>query len=323
MPRTQAAHMTQPPQLFLTRDALRLGSDRDLRRAVTQGNVVRLRSGVYISNELWQPMTPDERYQTRVRAAAHVSAPQAQFSHDSAAALWNLPSIGRWPDVIHELAPKDTGGRSRVGISRHCLGLDPTAVELDGLTVTSIARTVIDMACTTPFVRAVAMADAALRRRDRTTPPRTTSSELFELLSELVPYRGMSRAQRVAEFATGLSGSAGESFARVQFHALGFPPPELQVDFYDSLGFIGCVDFYWRELGLIVESDGKSKYGARRSYQLDLTTEQIVLKEKDREDRLRRVANDFVRLDWDETKDRRVLAAVLAPYGLIEARGRG
>lgn len=133
--------------------------------------------------------------------------------------------------------------------------------------------------------------------------------------------RGMVRAASVIEFSSALAGSPGESFARVQFMALGYPPPELQVTFFDDEGFAGEVDFYFRELDLIVEFDGRSKYGPLRQHQQGLTLEQILLKEKAREDRLRRLVRSFARIDWAMTADRRALANHLRPHGLVE-RGR-
>jgi len=103
--------------------------------------------------------------------------------------------------------------------------------------------------------------------------------------------------------------------------ALGYPDPELQVEFVDEEGSIGFVDFFWPELGLIGEFDGRSKYGEQRRYQRNITLEQILVSEKEREDRLRRVSRSFVRLDWAKVSDRRRLAAYLRPHGLVE-RGR-
>ena len=268
-------------------------------------------------------MTRDEQYRTRVRAAALTSRTGAQFSHESAAAMWRLPSIGPWPEIVHELTDVRAGGTSRVRIRRHGLGLDARATIVDDVVVTSLARTVVDMACTTSFIRAVAMADAALRKPDRTEWRRdaTTALDLTTTLESLRPYRGLTKAQRVLDFADGRSESAGESFSRVQFLALGYPPPRLQVNFSDDDGFIGCVDFYWPELDLIGEFDGLSKYGRKRRYQPGLSLDQILMIEKAREDRLRRVSNGFVRLDWQKVSHRRVLADFLRPHGLVERRG--
>ena len=296
--------------LHTAREARRLGSDRELRHAASTGTVTRVATGVYVDARVWAALDSDDRYRTRVRAAALISGPRSQFSHDSAAAMWGLPSIGRWPDTVHELVDRGLGGSSRVGITRHALGKDPSALSMNGITVTGLERTVIDVAATTPFVRAVAMADAALRRGE------TEPQRLEARLDELGAYRGSARATAVVEFADGRAESAGESMARVQFHALGYPPPELQVPFGDTEGRIGTVDFFWPGLDLIVEFDGRAKYGDARRFQRGLTIEEVVFAEKEREDRLRGVARAFARLDWATTFDRDRLAAKLARHGL-------
>jgi hypothetical protein len=151
-----------------------------------------------------------------------------------------------------------------------------------------------------------------------------TKADLRAEMDALAPYRGLVRAAGPIDFADGLSGSPAESFGRVQFHALGLPAPELQVEFSDERGSIGFADFYWRELDLdlVVEVDGRSKYGAGRRYQTGMSIEQIVLAEKDREDRMRRVVTSFARLDWAQLQNRHSLAARLRSYGLVAERRR-
>jgi hypothetical protein len=306
--------MTTELPLFLSREAQRLGSDRELRRRRADRSLTRLTTGVYVDTRLFEALDPDDQYRTRVRAFSLTSDPDIQFSHDSAAAIWGLPSIGPWPRIGHQVVASSAGGTSRVSIRRHAIGMDPEALSLDGLVVTSLARTIVDMASSTPFVRAVAMADRALRLG-------ATTTQLERALRGRETSRGVSRAEAVMQFASPLAESPGESFARVQFLALGYPTPELQVGFTDEEGFAGQVDFYWPELDLIVEFDGRSKYGAARQFRRDVTLEQLVVEEKDREDRLRRLVRSFARITWSLTADRRALAAYLRPHGLVE-RGR-
>ena len=308
------ASMTTQPPLFLSREALRLGSDRELRHRRASGSLTRIGVGVYVDTERFAALSRDEQYRTRVRAAALRSDPASQFSHDSAAALWRLPSIGPWPRVAHQLRPTSVGGTSRVDIRHHAIGLDPDARAVDGILVSSLSRTVIDMAASTPFVRSVAMADHALRLG-------CTTEDLERAIRLRESSFGISRARSVAEFASELAASPGESLSRVQFLALGYPTPELQVSFCDEQGFAGDVDFYFRDLDLIVEFDGRSKYGPDREFQTGLSLEQILLKEKDREDRLRRLVRSFARIIWALASDRRALANHLRPHGLIE-KGR-
>jgi len=316
------------PTFFLTREADHLASARELRRRFAAGLLTRVVVGVYMDRGEWEAMSADDRYRARVRAIALTSPPGSQFSHDSAAAMLSLPSLQPWPTKAHQLALRGSGGTSNTLITRHGMGLDPGCLEIDGVTVTSLARTLIDMSCTTTFVRAVAMVDDGLRLPREGDPrwalgiPGATKDELDAEMARLSPYRGLVKAAAAIEFADGGSGSPIESFARVQFRALGLPAPELQVEFLDERGSIGFADFYWRELDLVVEVDGRSKYGAGRRYQTGMSTEQIVLAEKDREDRMRRVVTSFGRLTWPQIKDRRVLATRLRPFGLVADRRR-
>ena len=311
---------------YLSREAQRLGTDRELRRRHALGTMIRLRAGVFIEADAWQGLDPDERYRARVQAAALASQPDAQFSHASAAALWRLPSLRKWPTVVHELVERSAGGTSRVGIVRHGLELDPHAVRIDGVLTTSLSRTLIDVASAGDFASGVVAMDAGRRApedgdfRLGMIDSAPALQELREHFRGLLPYPAPARVERVLEFSNPLSGSVAESFARVQFHALGLPEPELQTAFRDELGLIGFADFFWPHLELICEVDGKLKYGAARRYRRDVPAQQVLLEEKDREDRMRRVSKGFVRLDWKKISNRRVLSDYLSGFGLRPLR---
>ncbi|WP_411700247.1 hypothetical protein [Conyzicola sp.] len=314
--------MSNLPALIVSSEAELLGSDRLLRKQFAAGVFTRVAHGVYMRRAEWSRLDADEQHRALVRASALRSKPGAQFSHDSAAAMYRLPSIGPWPNRVHELVAPAAGGTSRRGILRHSLGIDPNGTEIDGVTVSSLERTLVDVACTSSFVRAVAMIDHALRPEREGEPrwglgiPLVSKVELLRLTAELAPYRGIVRGRRAVEFADGGAGSPAESFGRVQFHALKLPPPELQVPFFDAQGLIGYADFYWRELDLVVEIDGKAKYGPNRHFQKGVPVDELLWQEKQREDRLRRVMRSFERLDWETIADRRELAARLARHGL-------
>ena len=317
--------MADLPNLYLTKEAVLLLSDRELRRGRERGTLTRLGAGVYIPAAEWNALDADGKYRARVRAVALRARSTPQFSHDSAAAMWRLPSVGPWPHEAHQLIDAKLATSTRVGVVRHARGMDSRPEQIDGVSVTSLARTLIDVSCTSAFVRAVAMVDDGLRRA-RKGDPRwgwATSNVDVETLAStlqlLAPYAGSVKAQRVVDFCTDKSGSPGESVARVQFFALGFPPPQLQVEIRDERGSIGYADFYWPELDLVVEFDGRSKYGNSRRYQRNLSPRTILLEEKDREDRMRRVVASFARINWQTTSNRRVLASHLLPFGLKPA----
>lgn len=78
-----------------------------------------------------------------------------------------------------------------------------------------------------------------------------------------------------------------ETHSRLRLMRCGLPEPRLQVPFYDEEGLIGFADMYFDELGVIGEADGMLKYRVGED----------VIKEKVREDRLRR-QKPVVRWDW-------------------------
>lgn len=313
--------MRQVPDFLLSRNARATGSEAELRRLHSSGAIERLRSGVYLPKVSGAEVDRDEAYRFQVHAAAQVVR-SLQFSHDSAAVLWGLPTLGPWSKDVHVLNARASGGRSHTGIRRHCVGEEASNAEVEGLRLTSLPRTLVDVSCTSRFVRAVGMVDHGLREpeedefRHRIGVAAPTKSMLIELIASLVPYSGSSKAVEVIEFADARAGSLLESLSRVQFMLAGFPAPQLQVPFYDGDGFIGNADFYWPEIDLIGESDGDFKYDGAKSPS-GRSAEEVKKAEKAREDRMRRLVKGFVRWDWTTAFDRRRLAARVRPFGLL------
>ena len=318
---------TRPqPQFWLFRDAELSGSTAELRQLHAAGTLTRLCPGVYLRSSEWKALQFDDPYRFRVLAAAQKLPRSTQFSHDSAAVMWGLPSLGSWSGEIHVLAERASGGRSQSRVRRHCVGEEAGAPEIDDLRVTSLARTLVDTGCTSSFLRAVGMIDAGLRTpkegelRHQLGATASTKAELLGLLDSLLPRRGSVKARKTIEFGDGRSDSLLESLSRGQFFLLGIPEPELQVPFFDENGFIGNVDFYWPHLGLIGEADGDLKYGGANSPS-GLPASDVVKAEKHREDRLRRVAKGFTRWGWNIALNRHHLARHVRPFGLIGRRG--
>jgi hypothetical protein len=126
-----------------------------------------------------------------------------------------------------------------------------------GIPVTTIARTVMDIARTTGFMEGVVAADSALHAHV------AIKVEFAIILEDCVQWKGVVRARRVLEFADGRAESTLESVARVTFARFGIPPPALQVNIRGAQGFIGRVDFCWHECRTIGEADGAMKYEDR------------------------------------------------------------
>ncbi|WP_448061982.1 hypothetical protein [Cellulomonas hominis] len=281
---------------------------RELRDAVRRQELTRVRRGHYIGAERWDALSPRERHRVRV-LAADTDMAGAVFSHESAAAVWGLPIVGRWPTAVHVSAPRTGGGRSRPGVVLHGSTADVPEEWHSGLRVTPVARTVADLARSGPFVSAVAAADHALARGLTTTPA------LQQAADALRGRPGAEVVRRLAATATPLAESVGESLSRVRMLELGLPRPVLQHLIHDHRGQIGRVDFWWEELGLVGEFDGRLKY---RIDGVDdqRAVEERVWAEKVREDRIRATGARVVRWTWRTAMSPELLLAQLTAAGL-------
>ncbi len=186
---------------------------------------------------------------------------------------------------------------------------------VNGLFVTSLERTLIDLAATTSFASAVISMDHALGDDLGRATPMTTKELVVEELNRLDLRRGRARIESVVSFAVACSGSPGESLSRVRFHELGFPAPNLQVEFIHHTGIKDRCDFDWEEFGLIGEFDGHGKYLDPR-LRAGLSVDQIVIREKQREDRLRTRRPRFSRWEWRDALEPGRLLAILTDAGL-------
>ncbi len=307
-------------EILYSRELAAIGMDRQLRSWFARGIVTRLVPGAYVRTAELAAIDRDERYRLRAVALSHLY-PGQQFSHDSAAALWRLPTLGAWAPKIHVTSASTDGGRSTTLFVRHGFGLDPRATVIDGVRVSSLSRTLAEASTQPRFARAIAMLDDGLRTPEHgdfrfgTRAP--TRAEVIRELEDLGRVPGFVRGARAVEFADGASGSVGESLSRVQMRAIGVDPPQLQVAFFDADGHIADTDFYWPELGVAGEFDGDSKYGDARRFGRHLTAQEVLVAEKRREDRLRRVVRGVVRWDWATALDRRALESRLAEHGIV------
>ena len=264
-------------------------------------------------------MDRHERYRAQIVAVTTRLGPDALVSHASAAAIWRLPWVGDWPAKVHVVAGQASGGRSNASVFRHTTGAPPSHDLIDGIRVTTLARTASDIARTAPFGTAVTVADAVLRRREhpRRDIPHAAPSrdELFAQLVGVPLHQGVVKAQRAIEFADGLADRPGESMSRVSIHQARLEPPQLQVRMRGQSGRVWPVDFWWPRFNVIGEFDGKWKY-TDPEFMAGRTAQQVLLDEKHREDDLRAANHGFVRWDWPVALSPAALRARLVAAGV-------
>jgi hypothetical protein len=286
--------------LRMRRDAVTLGySDDELARLARSGLWSRLRRGAYVEGGL--PEDAVERHRLLVTATVSGLRRPAVVSHQSAAVLLGLPLRGVRLDRVHVTrTPPAAQDRSRV---LHChvarLRSDETVV-VDGLTVTSAVRTLLDLARSLPFEVAVVALDGAVHRSPALV------DELRSGLGALIGVPGGRGAARAVAFADGRSESVGESRSRVVLHRHGVPPTGLQHRIVVAGQEIARTDFVWEDDGLVGEFDGRIKYG--RLLRPGEKAEDVIYREKLREDSVREAGWGVVRWTWSDLQRPALLA---------------
>jgi hypothetical protein len=290
----------------------------DIRRLLRSGVLTPVRRGAYVERP------PDDRdacHALLLQAAVAELGPGAVASHASAAVVHGLPTWGLPLERAHVTFDRRTGGRLDDRLHVHTAPLHPDdVVMVDGLAVTSRARTVVDIARRAQFEPAVAVADAALLAALRPSGlprgalPAATScaaggaaadpSALRAALDAVVRrakgWPGVPAARQVMAFADGRAESVGESRSRIAIARAGLPRPVLQLP-VALVGGTAYADFGWPEQRTLGEFDGKVKYG--RLLKPGQDPGDVVYDEKLREDEIRALDWEVVRWRWADLRD--------------------
>jgi hypothetical protein len=279
------------PGLRLRPELLAAGlSDDDLARLCRSGGLGRVRRGAYIDAADERLRNREARHALATRAALRQLTPGTVASHVSAAILHGLPAWGTGLDRVHVTRDGLTGGHRRRTLHVHVrpLGADDVATA-DGAAVTTVARTLADVARNESFEPAVAIIDAALRRH------LVAPDALERAVDEAARCHGVRAARRAISFADPGAESVGESRSRVLLDRARLPRPVLQ---WEAPGGIGRCDFGWPELRTVGEFDGRIKYG--RLLRPGQDPGDAVFAEKRREDAIRDAGFRVVRWVWDD-----------------------
>lgn len=282
-------------KLHLTGDAVLGGLTFDeLDQMTRKGELRRVRRGAYAG-------VPDEppdaaaQHRTLIEATLRQTPVPAVVSHISAAVLHGLPCFPDQLSRVHLTRDRPGGGTVRRYVHLHAASLPRIDVcEIEGWSVTSLARTVVDLCRTLSMQRAVAIGDAALALG-------LPDTELAAVAAQCFGWPGMAAARRAIEFLDLRSESVGESVSRVVLHEAGVAPPQPQFVVSDQHGaFVGRSDFGWSEFRTLGEFDGLWKYG--RLLKPGQTPGDAMVEEKRREDALRDLGWEVVRWIWADLR---------------------
>ncbi|WP_448004031.1 hypothetical protein [Agromyces bauzanensis] len=314
--------MTETAAALITVRDLRLQGE-DIRFWSTDP-LDRLRRGVYVESAEWESAGYEQRHVFAIDAVVATRRSQPVISHVSAAILWGIPIVGPHLHHVHLAACGRPRVRSKNGVVWHHEPVpDEEIVELDGRFVTSYERTLTDVARMLPFASAVAALDHGCREQttDRTGKPiaGVIPERLVEVFEGLGTVAGIRRARASLDFVDVRSGSPGESISRANMHLLHFPAPELQVPFTRADGGVDIADFDWPALRTFGEFDGLGKY-LKPELMNGRTEREVVMAEKERENRIRKHRPFGARWDWRIAMEPSLLRTELMQAGLRPTR---
>lgn len=283
--------------------------------------LVRVRRGAFVLASALASVAPWERPELIARAVGHslAAGPDAHhaLSHESALMVQGLPHFA--PDGTVHLVRTDGGrGRRDSTIFVHRPVEPDRVVTVDGLRVVTPALAALQVAALHGAEAGLVCLDGVLHQAEqqdrqgigrRRGPAREqVDDDVRRALAD-----GFGIASRtvseVVQLADGRSDSVGESRARWLLFMLGFGPlePQFPVDLGDRTVF---ADLKLKEHMVLVEFDGQVKYDDPGA----------LFAEKQREDALRELGYQVVRLTWaDLEKPNLVRHKILAAIARAEA----
>jgi hypothetical protein len=254
--------------LFTTAQASAAGmSPTMLAHRRRRGTVVRLEPRLY--RLAGAPIT----WHQQVLAAC--LAENGLASHRTAAALWQFD--GCRPGVVEVLTERwRRRPNQSVRVHETRLLHPDDRDEVDGIPVTSRARTLVDLGAVLPIGRLETALDGAL------TQKQVTPEEVWECVERLdVPGRPwVAVIRRLVAVRLGTDGPRPNTFERMLFRCLdraGVGRPEPQVEVRDENGMlIGRVDWLLAP-SLVLECDSERWHGGWRRRQADLRRDRLLV----------------------------------------------
>jgi predicted transcriptional regulator of viral defense system len=159
-----------------------------IRRLVERGVLSPVGRGTYVRASLAAKLGPRGQHVLQVAAVSAAARPGVVGSHQSAAIIHGIDLLG-WPSPGVTVTHRPGIGRAsgRAGVRVHAAALpDSHVTTWGGVAVTSVARTVVDLARTSSFRAGVVAADCALHRE------LTTKAELSAVLADCGRWPGRS-----------------------------------------------------------------------------------------------------------------------------------
>ena len=236
-------------------------------KALRRKQITRIKRGIYKEGG------PPDCWERAWAACATVGGCEAVASHRTAARVHGLEVPAGGADGV--TIPRTERRPHRADLRYHTTALAPEdIVHLDGLRLTTIPRTLVDLCRCEEQFRAVWAVERALALQ------LVTSDELDAALQRCRGIPGVTRARGRIAAARPLSGSPLETAGRLALVDDGLAEPEVQLPIVRADGRDAFVDLAYREHRVGLEFDGRSEHGMERAaFEDRIRQNQIVLRD--------------------------------------------
>ena len=278
-------------------------------RRMNKGEVVRTAPGLYARAAYWSGLDPASRALHIIQGLCD-QRPDRIFCFVSAALVHGLDVSYRLLGNAHIAASRSRRGN---GIVYHAAPVSGAGFA-GMIRVTSLVQTVFDCIRSLSFPFALAIADSALRKTER------SAGDFADEMACCCKGRvGMARALAIMGKADGRAENGGESYARAVMLEHGVMEPDLQIEHWDPIGGGSFrTDFGWHglptgdvagELDGVVKTEDPTMLGFR-------TIRDALRDERMRESRLTALGLKVARFTFPQVCAVRPLLRILDGFGV-------
>ncbi|NYE36820.1 hypothetical protein F4692_001953 [Nocardioides cavernae] len=302
----------------LRRDLLADGmSDTQIDCLVRVGALHRVRYGAYVTRDVWESCTPEDRHRLRARAVLARAHEETVLTHTSSLVERGVPLWGVPIAVVHTTrgAPERAGRRQDDWVPHRGLLRPADVEELNGVRISTAARSAFELTTVVGVEAGLVAVNRLLHAGEMTV------TDFEAEMQEHACWPGKLTANIVVHLADGRLESVGEDRFSYLVHRQGLPRPEPQHEVFDEHGtLVAYLDFAWPEVGVFVEFDGRVKYEKHRREGESLAD--FVMREKKREELVCLLTGwTCIRVTWADLARPELLAArirkVLAARGAV------
>jgi very-short-patch-repair endonuclease len=275
-----------PPQVDLEglvqlrRDLLASGyTDPQIDRLVRAKVLKRIRYGAYVSHQVWDSLSAEDRHRLLARAVRARAHSSTALTHVSSLIERGVPLWGFSLDVVHTTrtdGDQRAGRRTSDWVPHRGVLADADCEQLNGVLVSAAARSAFEVSTLGGVERSLIAVNRLLHAGAM------TMEEFTEQANAHRDWPGSLTTNLVVHLADGRLESVGEDRFSYLVFKQGLVKPEPQFIVRDENdAVVARLDFAWPDLGVFVEFDGKIKYDRHRRD--GETLDDFLMREKRRE----------------------------------------